>query len=166
MAFDELFDWTNSQNRPTWQKDALRRLAIAGDLTDDDLRSLLEIIRHEVGLAEGQFPVAVPLASEHLVDASLDAPRTILSSIGPVRGIDRLASDQPPIKFAKRGITLVYGANGSGKSGYCRIAKQLCRSVSPQELKADVYSASPTNPPEVDLVYGFEGTKPERRNVT
>ncbi|MDE0293344.1 MAG: hypothetical protein OXH92_21875 [Bryobacterales bacterium] len=46
--------------------------------------------------------------------------RTVLASMGPVRLVDRLSSDQPPLRFAINGITLVYGANASGKSGYCR----------------------------------------------
>jgi len=166
MAFEELITWSNLEGRPEWQRDALRRVATTGELTDDDLSALRQIIEKNVELIDDEVPAADPLAKEQLSDAATDAPRTIIGSIGPVRGVDRLASNQPPIKFAKRGITLVYGANASGKSGYCRIAKQLCRSLSFQDLKGNVYAETPADPPEVDFVFGLEGGEPERKEAT
>ena len=73
--------------------------------------------------------------------------------MGPVRHVDRLSSDQPPLRFAINGITLVYGANASGKSGYCRIARQLCRSLSPVDLRGNVYDAGAPAPPEVAVAF-------------
>ena len=129
MAFEELITWSNQEVRPDWQKDALRRLATTGELSKEDLSDLRRLIEKATELIDDEVAAVTPLAAEHLSDPAADAPRTILGAIGPVRRVDRLASDQPPIKFAKNGITLVYGANASGKSGYCRIAKQLCRSL-------------------------------------
>jgi energy-coupling factor transporter ATP-binding protein EcfA2 len=166
MAFEELVNWSNHDARPAWQKDALRRIATTGELTDGDLSTLRKVIEQAVGLIDDKLPPITPLAEEHLSDPATDAPRTVLGSIGPVRRIDRLASDQPPIRFAKKGVTLVYGANASGKSGYCRIAKQLCRSLSPEELKGNVYEETLADPPEVDLVIGIEGGEPERQEAT
>lgn len=166
MAFEELISWSDQEARPHWQRDALRRLAATGELSDADLSDLCRFVEKASGLIDDEVAGVTPLATEHLSDPATDAPRTILGAIGPVRRIDRLASDQPPIKFARNGITLVYGANASGKSGYCRIAKQLCRSLSPQELKGNVYEAAPADPPEVDLVFGIEGGEPERQETT
>lgn len=166
MAFEELISWSDQEARPHWQRDALRRLAATGELSDADLSDLCRFVEKASGLIDDEIAEVTPLATEHLSDPATDAPRTILGAIGPVRRIDRLASDQPPIKFARNGITLVYGANASGKSGYCRIAKQLCRSLSPQELKGNVYEAAPADPPEVDLVFGIEGGEPERQETT
>jgi hypothetical protein len=146
--------------------DALRRLAAAGELSEEDLSDLQRHVESVCELTDADVASVTPLAAEHLSDPSADAPRTILGALGPVRRVDRLANDQPPIRFAKNGITLVYGANASGKSGYCRIAKQLCRSLSPQDLKANVYEAAPAAPPEVDLVFGIEGGNPERQEMT
>jgi len=166
MAFEELITWSNQEVRPDWQKDALRRLATTGELSKEDLSDLRRLIEKATELIDDEVAAVTPLAAEHLSDPAADAPRTILGAIGPVRRVDRLASDQPPIKFAKNGITLVYGANASGKSGYCRIAKQLCRSLSPQDLKGNVYEAAAADPPEVDLVFGMEGDEPARQETT
>ncbi|WP_420403506.1 AAA family ATPase [Nisaea sp.] len=166
MAFEEILAWSAQEGRPAWQQDGLRRIAVSGELIDDDLAALGKIIEKEVGLIDEEIDAGQPLSAEHLSEAVVDAPRTILGSIGPVRRVDRLAEDQPPIRFAKRGISLVYGANASGKSGYCRIAKQLCRSLSPKDLKGNVYDVTPAGPPEVELVFGVEGSEPSRREIT
>ncbi|MBI4239125.1 MAG: hypothetical protein HY696_12030 [Deltaproteobacteria bacterium] len=39
-VLEELVEW--SQDRPAWQRDALRRLVLNGDLSDDDIRTLAE----------------------------------------------------------------------------------------------------------------------------
>jgi energy-coupling factor transporter ATP-binding protein EcfA2 len=166
MVSEELLAWSNQESRPAWQKDALRRLAMTGELTDDDLTALQAIIKKEVDLIKEETDRVIPLSSEHLTNDNKNTPRTILGSIGPVRRVDRLASDQPPIRFAKRGITLIYGANGSGKSGYCRIAKQLCRSLSPKELKGNVFEAPASGSPEIDLTFGVEQSEIERHEIT
>ena len=151
MAHEELLAW--SAGRLPWQQDALRRLAVQGELTADDLLALQLRIELAAGLPVEDVPEPVPLAEEHLNQAASNNPRTVLASLGPVRHVDRLSSDQPPLRFAINGITLVYGANASGKSGYCRIARQLCRSLSPVDLRGNVYDAGAPAPSEVAVAF-------------
>ena len=155
MAYEELLDW--ARGRPPWQQDALRRLALHGELTDDDFAALQLQIQCAAGLPTENVPDPVPLAAEHLSHAASNAPKTVLASLGPVRHVDRLSSDQPPLRFAVNGITLVYGANASGKSGYCRIARQLCRSLGPVELRGNVYDAEAPDQPEVTVAFRVGG---------
>ena len=166
MSYDKLIDWSNHEARPAWQQDALRRIAISGKLNNEDLAELQRIIEKESHLTDEDAPAVIPLDAGHLSDSATVAPRTILGSIGPVRGVDRLASDQPPIKFASEGVTLIYGANGSGKSGYCRIVKQLCRSTGLQDIKGNVYEEVSSKRQEVDLVFGVAKSGSRRRKVT
>ncbi|MFX6238467.1 hypothetical protein ABTF53_19805, partial [Acinetobacter baumannii] len=79
------------------------------------------------------------MTKTHLKAGNKFAPVTVLGSIGPLRNIDRLAAGQPPIKFAINGITLIYGANGSGKSGYCRVAKKICHCLHDVTLRGNVF---------------------------
>lgn len=111
MAFEQLLEWT--ANRPEWQQDALRRLAQSGDLTDNDLSELRLQIENAAGLPVENVPAPVPLAAEHLSEAASNQPKTVLASLGPVQRVDRLAGDQPPLRFAVNGVTLIYGANAS-----------------------------------------------------
>jgi hypothetical protein len=61
----EILDW--SQDRPTWQRDALRRLVLSEELSDSDITALTEICKSGHGLAEQQE--AAPLATEHVPNA-------------------------------------------------------------------------------------------------
>lgn len=163
MAYEQLLAW--SSGRPQWQRDALRRLAEHGELTEDDLSALRHQIEFKEKLTETEPAPAIPLAAEHLSEATSNEPKTVLASLGPVRNIDRLEPDQPPIRFAVNGITLVYGPNASGKSGYCRITKQLCRSLSPGVLRGNVFDDTPPQPAEVGVAFrvgGDEEAKTER----
>ena len=74
--------------------------------------------------------------------------------MAPVSNIDRLAPDQPPFEFlGPKGLTVVYGLNGSGKSGYARILKNLCRAHGTvPDIKGD--ARNPENDPwKVNIEY-------------
>jgi ABC-type transport system involved in cytochrome c biogenesis ATPase subunit len=163
MAFEKLLSW--SSGRPEWQQDALRRLAEHGELSESDLSALRHHIEVTEKLTEADSTAAIPLAAEHLSEVASNEPKTVLASLGPIRNVDRLEPDQSPIRFAINGVTLVYGPNASGKSGYCRITKQLCRSLSPGELRGNVFDAAPPPPAEVAVAFrvgGDEEKKTER----
>ena len=151
MAHEALIDW--AAGRPLWQQDALRRLALHGELTEDDLADLRSQIEVTKGLPVESPPEAIPLAVEHLSEAASNEPKTVLASLGPVKNVDGLESDQPPMRFAVNGVTLVYGPNASGKSGYCRITKQLCRSLIRAPLRGNVYSNARSSPAEISLAF-------------
>lgn len=164
MSFEQLLGW--ARGRPAWQQDALRRLAVHGELAEDDLAALRLQIEESAGFPVENVPVPVPLSDEHLSEAASNQPKTVLASLGPVQRVDRLAADQPPLRFAVNGITLIYGANASGKSGYCRITKQLCRSLSPSELRGDVYGEEQVDPPAVAVGFRVGGDDQPKRDMT
>ena len=58
----EIFKW--SRTRPVWQRDALRRLVQKGELSVEDIKSLVEICKATHGLAKKQK--VVPLAQDHI----------------------------------------------------------------------------------------------------
>ena len=160
MKYEELLDW--ARKRPLWQQDALRRLAQHGELTAEDREALQIQIRQEVGFPVKTAPKPVPLAAEHLNRAASNAPKTVLGSLGPIRHVDRLSPDQPPLWFAVNGITLVYGPNASGKSGYCRIVKQLCRSRNSAKLRGNIYDVEAPYP-EVTVAFRVGGDDQPKR---
>lgn len=124
MAKD-LMGWAAEQ--PNWVKDSLRRIAVAADhsLEPEDADCILDNVRAAAGAGSSPHPMTAIDAS-HLGGGSGDARRTVLAQLRPVQNIDRLAGGQK-LRMAGGGITLVYVENGSGKSGYTRIAKRLSR---------------------------------------
>lgn len=154
MALDELLEWAGT--RYPWQQDALKRIALQSEITEDDLSELRAQIEQSAGLRAKGSPVACRLIGDHLAAAADDAPATVLASLGPVENVDRLEPGQSSLRFAVNGVTLIYGANGCGKSGYCRIAKQLCRSLSPGKLRGNVFLDAPARPPPLRVAFRWQ----------
>lgn len=138
MAKD-LMGWAAEQ--PNWVQDSLRRIAVAADhsLEPEGADCILDNVRAAAGAGSSPHPMTAIDAS-HLGGGSGDARRTVLAQLGPVQNIDRLAGGQK-LRMGGVGITLVYGENGSGKSGYTRIAKRLCRSLTADQLRGNVFDA-------------------------
>lgn len=158
MANDsDLFSWCAA--RPSWQQEAIRLLSAKPKLDDDELNQLEEAIKVDARLATGHLPAWPTLTKTHLKAGNQFAPVTVLGSIGPLRNIDRLAAEQPPLKFAINGVTLIYGPNGSGKSGYCRIAKRICHCLHDVTLRGNVFEPPSREPREVTLSYRVDGEK-------
>jgi len=143
----EILEW--SQDRPTWQRDALRRLILKGELSDDDLRELAEICKNAHGLADQQNPI--PLAKEHLPDKGSGQAQVTLVSIFHKRGVNALAENQT-LNFAA-GLTMVYGDNGAGKTGYIRILKSACRARGQEKILGNVVSGGGPLAPVVAIKY-------------
>ena len=110
--------------------------------------------------ALGEMPLFSPLELTDLSVSDGSEPKTYLKTLGPVENIDRLASGQPPIEFiGPNGMTVIFGVNGSGKSGYARIAKNLCRAVgSVLPLNGDLTIPEPRPNWTVNLTYSEDGT--------
>lgn len=125
-----------SEDKPAWQRDALRRIVEQGSLTESDFWEL-------VAICEGKR-AGIPLAREHLGISG--APEgTVLLSLSGVRGVNKLAPNQT-LEFAPTGLTIVYGGNGAGKSGYTRILKDACRARAKQTILGDVFGACNVEP--------------------
>lgn len=60
----EILDW--SQDRPVWQRDALRRLIASGNLSERDIIDLANICKGTRGLLDQQ--TSTPLGKEHIPD--------------------------------------------------------------------------------------------------
>jgi hypothetical protein len=63
-----------------------------------------------------------PLEAAHVKAASVGNPVVTLRNLREVQHVNALAIDEKP-SFTRAGLTVVYGDNGSGKSGYRRRAR-------------------------------------------
>jgi len=136
-----LIDWVAGQR--AWVSDCLRRIAIATDhvVGNEDFKIILANVRAAARTAVTSDGDLHPLEASHLASISTDKQRTVLAQLGPVENIDRIAGDQR-LRITPKGITLIYGENGSGKSGYTQIAKKLCRSLSVDRLRGNAFATA------------------------
>ena len=141
-----------------WQRDALRRLVLNGELSDDDVRILTEICKTEHGLAEPHE--VVPLAKDHIPEKSNGGAPVSLESIFHYRGVNALAENQT-LKFAPN-LTVVYGDNAAGKTGYIRILKSACRARGQEKILGNVVSGATPLTPVVSIKYKV-GDEPDPR---
>ena len=155
-VLQEILEW--SQERPLWQRDALRRLVINGDLTDDDIVELTTICKGEHGLSDKV--AAQALAKEHVPEQREASSAVSLTSICHHKGVNALAENQT-LTF-HGGLTIVYGDNGAGKTGYIRILKQACRARGREDILGNVVSNAAPPRPEVTVKYRV-GAEPDSR---
>jgi hypothetical protein len=147
-----------SEKRAAWARDALRRHASSKwyALSDTDKAAIVERVRHAAGLSSADPLACEPLSAGHVNATTSSQQRIVLYSLGPVRNLNRLAPDQR-MRFAIDGLTVVFGDNGSGKSGYARVAKKMCRSLSKDDLLSNVFEEGVKAPPEIVVRYQVEG---------
>lgn len=132
-VLDEILEW--SRDRPGWQRDALRRLVLNGDVSDDDIHALTEICKAAHGLTDEQS--VTPLNADHIPEKTAGAPISLIS-IFHHRGVNALAEDQT-LMFGPN-LTVVYGDNAAGKTGYIRILKSACRARGREQILGNVVS--------------------------
>ena len=146
-VYQEILDW--SASRPPWQQDALRRLVTQEQIDESDLIELASLCKAKEGL-EGPKEHK-PLKEGHLpiADAAGDAVR--LTRLTHQRGVNALAPNQT-IEFGPN-LTIVYGDNGAGKSGYARILKRACRARGSDPILGNVTSGAPPPVPSALIRY-------------
>ena len=127
-------------------------------MSDEDIEALTEICKATQGLAEPRE--GVPLAREHLPDARGVGDPVTLHSIFHHRGVNALAENQT-LRFSPR-LTIVYGDNAAGKTGYIRILKTACRARGQEQILGNVVSGVAPPVPVVAIKYTL-GEEPELR---
>lgn len=138
-VLETILGW--SEDRPVWQRDALRRIVVKGRLDAEDHRELISLCKQGRGLKDATLK-AIPLEKAHLPANPGVGAAVSLVSITKVDGVNNLASDQT-LTFEENGITIIYGDNGSGKSGYARVLKRACRARYPGKIEPNIYASEP-----------------------
>jgi len=150
---NDLSDWLKKQ--PKWMQEAAGLLVKKGSLEDAEISTLLDKCLQEVDTKCPPTVVSFPAD----VSAPQHTPALRLCTISNVKGINALAPKNPlDFKFPNN-LVVVYGTNGSGKSGYVRILKHISGTRNPGKLYPDVF-ADGGSTQSADISYSID--KPER----
>lgn len=120
----EIYRW--SKGLAAWQQDAIARLYADRVLTDDDLDELFSLAKAEAGIPDpsGRQPRALQDAE---VALPADPERVVkLLRVKDIAHVNALVHGGS-VPIAQDGMTVIYGENGAGKSGYSRVFKHACR---------------------------------------
>lgn len=124
-------------NQHDWLQEAAERLVVAGKLQDEDVMAVAERLKTEQGRTVTKHRAFASLTQSVPVSGELR-----LTSISEVQGIENL-SPKTPLDFGRGNLVVVYGHNGSGKSGYTRILKRASGKLRAAPLKANVFGHPP-----------------------
>ena len=122
---NDILKWT--ETLPDWQRDASRRLLQnESGLSDFDYSDLYALLKNENGIETDADLTASPLAAEHLPAELTPGETVTLLALRELENVNLIPNDHA-LKFSETGMTVIYGGNGSGKSGYARVMKRACR---------------------------------------
>lgn len=150
--FASILAW--SATWPNWQRDALRRIVGSGPLNADALTELSVICRAKHGLtpATGTTPTPVPLDATHTPGGADGTASVSLTKLSGLQNVGRLPSDQKIIFGNAPGLTVIYGENGAGKSGYAQVIKRACKARGElKPIKPDAFATAATGPAKAQI---------------
>ena len=134
-AYEDVLAWALS--RPWWQQKALAQIAggeVLGPQGHEKIaRSLFET--PELAPRGGWFAQLAP------AQATKDEPVRIIA-VKNLANVNRLAAKQE-LTFVPDGLTVVFGNNGSGKSGYARVIRSMVRTRHRADILPDVFAQTP-----------------------
>jgi recombinational DNA repair ATPase RecF len=114
---DFLWEW--SETRGEWGKLLIQKLvASEADLETDDRQIIFDYFLQSIGLVKGLTSVKIPKPTYALTNKTIR-----ITKLSNVNGVNRLSTNEC-IDFTEN-LTVVFGENGTGKTGYSRILKKL-----------------------------------------
>ena len=123
-VLQEILTW--SECLPDWQGDAIARLFTKQILDAEDINDLYALLKSENGIPDPQGRIAHRLNANQISMPTHSGIHVELLCIKNLIRVNAIANNQQ-LSFGAKGLTVIYGDNGSGKSGYSRVLKQACR---------------------------------------
>lgn len=120
----EILSWT--QGLAPWQSDAVARLLAKQTLTAEDQDDLFALLKAAYGIADPKDRKPKPLTADQIPAPVKVTTHVELRAMKNMRHVNAIAENQH-LPFSAAGMTVIYGDNGSGKSGYSRVLKRACR---------------------------------------
>lgn len=120
----EILNW--SQSLPIWQSDAVARLLAKQTLTVEDHDDLFALLKVAHGIPDPKDRKPKPLTADQIPAPVKVTTHVELLAVKNMRNVNAIAENQR-LPFSPAGMTVIYGDNGSGKSGYSRVLKRACR---------------------------------------
>jgi ABC-type Mn2+/Zn2+ transport system ATPase subunit len=114
---EKIIGW--AKTLPYWEQAALQKIIDGGDLQEVDYTELLQYLLEEAGLNKFTEDRPQLSISRTIETKKATPPKRKLKRIFDVRNVNALTEGQE-LSFSPN-LTVIFGNNGSGKSGYARI---------------------------------------------
>lgn len=156
----EVLTW--SKTIPAWQSDAVARLLAKQTLDASDMDDLFALLKAEHGIPDPKGRVPKPLTADQIPAPVEKTTHVSLLAIKNLCSVNAIAANER-VPIGATGLTVIYGDNGSGKSGYSRVLKRACRARDQSEQILPNANLPPGKPalPEADFEISVDGEPPK-----
>ena len=114
-----------SEQLSIWQNEGIRRLFSKGSLSESDISEIFKLAKIEYGIISNHsLPDSYMLKSSDLPTPPGPGKKIQLNAIRDLTDVNALRGDGLSIDNK---LTIIYGENASGKSGYARVMKKAFR---------------------------------------
>ena len=149
-----LAQWANKSDE--WIRRIVRHVLGSDSQVAENERALIyRLFLEEKGFSDRALPAEPPIA--HSAQTVGQPEPLHLSHISDVKGVNALVEGEK-IKFGSR-LTLLFGENATGKTGYARILKGLAGSRSADDILPDVHLQEDPPSPFADIGYRLGETE-------
>ncbi len=128
-----------AEGLPYWAKYIADKIITGIEISDAEVNTAYSYLQEELKLAEetAKPQITIGNGTGTIGDYKLDL---LLTKLAEVEGVNALTENQI-IEFSPK-LTILYGANGSGKTGYVRLFKKAFYSKAPEEILKNIHLAS------------------------
>ncbi len=131
-AYQQFMEWLKKQ--PAWLQDATWRIFNGKKIDNVQIGKYADMC-----IAQMKGDKVEPKCIDESVFSTSDIrPVMSVKSISEIVGVNAL-SDEAGLEFAEKGVSVVYGLNGAGKSGYMRIFKQVSTNPYSETIQTNVF---------------------------
>jgi hypothetical protein len=152
---DDIFEWV--RGFPAWKQDLFIRASAKPELDQADVDAALGFLLGEHDERTGPREV---VRADMPGGRSGDQP-LVLDAISDVENANALVAGQT-LRFRHRGLTITYGANGAGKTGYVRILKHAGRTLHREPIRRNLLATEDV-PPSASVSTETGGTPTKHR---
>lgn len=139
LSLEEIISgWLSRQ--PKWYSQAMH-LALRGEYSSEEIAALAAAACEEAGanLKVEESITLAPYEQSDLASVGITSREVVLKSITAVNSVNAIKPGSE-LRFSSTGLTVIYGNNGSGKSGYSRIIRNASTSRSgPKNILSNVF---------------------------
>lgn len=131
----------NSKGKPAWWRYTLTQAIELGELTLNELETAYSLAKMEFGLEAVSTDYDLLTVEAKATGYYAEVEENKLLSVGNTKYVSTLAPEKK-LAFSPKGLTVIYGNNGAGKSSYAKILKNACltRGEAP-EIKHNVFDS-------------------------
>lgn len=153
-VLQEIIAWASTLS--LWQQAALVKILEQDNLSEQDINDLADLSIEETNDPEAlKAKLKDPLADYKHVDRGETDLAVVIEAITETKNINAI-KDGSALNFGDSGLTVIYGNNAVGKSGFTRIFKAACMCRDNEHVHGDV-GREETDEPAATIMYKEAG---------